>query len=103
MVMCTGSSNRVMTETIEKRMKVKKVKGKAGIPADKSRSTRSPEILDEMNSLLSEQSLPECPSFLEKTSKIDGVVAEDLYSVFASELLFNFYFEMPKLLKTGLI
>lgn len=57
---------------------------------------RRREILDEVEYLLSEQSLTEWPPYLDEMCKGEGVVAEDLYWVFTAERSHNFRLRVSK-------
>lgn len=87
MVMGKGSASHVVAETMETRTRVKELQGKAGSLAGRDSSKRRRRTLNKIDSMPSEQSLPDWPSFLEKMCERDGVVLEALYLMFTFEPL----------------
>lgn len=61
------------------------------------------ELLDEIGSSLSKQSLSEWPSCPEKTCEGDEVLMNNLYSIFTFVPLQNLYLGVSRLSKTFLI
>lgn len=72
----------------------------AVILAERGGSRRRREVVDEIDSLLSEQSLAKCASFAGKTLESSGAVVADLYLLLTFSLLRNVYLGVSKLLKT---
>lgn len=101
--MSIGRSRRVVAETMETRRMAKELQEKAGSLARGGRSRGLREQLDEIVILLSELSLAEWLSFLEEMRGGNGVVVEELCSIFTFEAFRNTHLVMSWLLKTCLV
>lgn len=102
MVMAGGTPKRVVAEMKETPRKVEALQEDTRSLAKRGRSRRRREIVDGTGFLLLEQSLAVWPSFPGEMCGGDGVMVEDLYSVFTFQLLRNFLLGVSKTLKAFL-
>lgn len=80
-VMGRRSSGGVVTETMEMRRRVRKVQGEGNSLAGTDRSGETPELRDNVGSLLFDSALAVWAPFLEKMCGEYGVVVEKFYSM----------------------
>lgn len=84
----------VLAETMRKRKKIKKLQEEAESLAGMHRSERRQKWLNEIGSLLSEQSRTKWPSFMEAMCGEEGVVGKESYSMITTEPLQNLRLEV---------
>lgn len=83
------SSSGVVLGTMATPRKVEELHKEVGYLAKKERNRRQRQVAGEIDSLLSEQSLAEWPSFSEDVFGADGAVVNDLYSKLTHSTLFT--------------
>lgn len=77
--MDSGCSRRMQADTMKTQRKIKEFQEKAENLAERSHDKKRREVLDEINSFLSDQLLPEWLSSLEKVGRGDVVAIKNLH------------------------
>lgn len=92
----------MVAEKTETERRVRERTEEAESLAERSRSRKWRKELADIGFLLSKQLLAERPSLLQEMCRKDGVVVEDLYSIFAFGLFCSLQLRVPRVRKTRL-